>query len=226
MTQKKLNQYEAYLFDADGTLIDTTELIYQTYKQTIRRYTKRDIPRQEIVAAIGKPLLPTLVKYLGLPIGEELNRIIREHVSYQFTLAPRYLRLFPGVKTTLTALKRQQKKIALVTSRTRETVDPYFQQLGIYDYFEEFITPESTTLHKPDPAPASLALKLLQVSAKDALFIGDSRYDMQCAAGAGIPTCFVRWSDHPLLTLPFPPDYMINAMEELLESNHQADGKL
>jgi pyrophosphatase PpaX len=210
-----VKQYACYLFDADGTLIDTIELIYRCFEHSLRTYAKRPIARPEVVANVGLTLRRQFEMYLG-PLNEEQYRCVRDiHMNYQLAVYPRYLRAFPGVKEGLDELKERGKRCAVVTSRLRQTLTVYLQSTGLLDYFEILITPEDTEKHKPDPQPVLAALERLHVRAQDALFVGDASWDIECGAAAGVDTAFVLWSHSQPSALRVQPTHLLSSVMDL-----------
>ncbi|MFP4416557.1 MAG: HAD family hydrolase, partial [Chitinispirillaceae bacterium] len=208
-----------YLFDADGTLIDTTELIYRCFVNTCRAYGDLRIDRETIVSHIGLPLRKQLEIYLGALTDNVAEEIRAFHMNYQLSIYDQYLALFPGVQQGLEMLRHKGKKLAIVTSRMLETLEHYTRHLKIYDYFDAIVTPESTTLHKPAPEPAYKALELLGARSKsEALFIGDAIYDIKCGHDAGLDTAFVSWSHNDPVTFSVSPTYIVKEFSELLSA--------
>jgi pyrophosphatase PpaX len=137
-------------------------------------------------------------------------------MKYQLSIYKEHLRLFPTVREGLDLLRSRGKHCAIVTSRRRDTLDLYLKETGIYDFFEVFVTPENTAKHKPDPEPALAALSLLKAGAKgEAVFIGDSEYDIECGRSAGIDTAFVTWSHNDPAALHAKPTYCISDLTQL-----------
>jgi pyrophosphatase PpaX len=213
---KKLKEYNYYLFDMDGTLIDTIELIYQSFLHTIKLYGGARIKRQEIISQIGLPLRQQLESCLGKKTDQEFGQIYTAHNEYQKKIASRYLAVFPHVHSTLSALKARGKKMAVVTSRSRNSLEYYLKIKELMEYFTVLVTPESTAKHKPDPEPVFKALSMFKASARECLFVGDSIWDLQCAGGAGMDTAFVAWSYTPLESLPLRPTYILHSMRDLI----------
>jgi pyrophosphatase PpaX len=212
-----MRPYSAYLFDADGTLIDTTELIYQCFVHTIRRFGNREIARPDVVKHIGLTLRDQMEVYFGKLDDERFGIMADAHMEYQLSIYPRYLRAFPGIAETLAALKAAGRKLAVVTSRRSQTLIEYLRVTGLITFFDALVTPENTIKSKPDPEPARTALALLgKVSARDALFIGDSIYDMRCGVDAGTDTAFVLWSHNDPDALAVRPTYLIGRASDLL----------
>ncbi len=211
-----MKQYTAYLFDGDGTLYDTAEMIYQCFSYSCKKFGNIDVKREEVFSNIGIPLLPQLEHFLGPFSDEKAAEVITAHMEYQSKIYKDYLKLFPGVAETLKQLKKNGKKLGIVTSRKTKTLTLYLEITEIKDLFDVLITPESTRRHKPEPEPAHAALEELDCDASETLFIGDSVYDIACGAGAGTDTAFVSWSYIPISSLTVQPTYIINEMGELL----------
>jgi pyrophosphatase PpaX len=215
-----MKNYSFYLFDADGTLIDTTDLIYRCFVHTCKVFGNMDVSRSDVVKNIGLTLRKQMEVYFGPLTDEQFTIRSAEHMNYQLSIYPQYLRVFPTVVKGLDMLRKRGKRCAIVTSRRRETLELYLRKTGILEYFEAFVTPENTAKHKPDPEPALKALELLGSADKnEAVFIGDSEYDIECGRQAGIDTAFVEWSHNDPAALPSKPTYCISDLMQLCPSN-------
>lgn len=211
-----MKHYAAYLFDADGTLLDSTELIYQCFVHTCSMFAGLELTREQVFANIGLPLRKQLGIHLGELSGRKADEVRAEHMRYQLSIYEKHLRLFPGVKEGLKGLKESGRKLGVVTSRLRKTLDIYLRHTGIVDFFEVLITPESTARHKPHPEPALAGARLLGCEPSEALFVGDAGFDMECGAAAGMDTAFVAWSRIDSRTLAIEPTYRIADFRDLL----------
>ena len=211
-----MKDYEYFLFDFDGTLIDTFELIYQSYAHIIRKFLNREVSREQIFRDIGFPIRAQMQLYFGPMNDQKLMELAAEYDNYQYAHSEEYLALFPGVKEGLLSLKEHGKLLALVTSRRRESVERYIAQFGIQNCFSATVTPETTDKHKPEPEPALQAMEML--AAKDfskALFIGDTYFDMECGRRAGMDTAFVLWSATRPEDLEVKPTHLLKEFKEL-----------
>ena len=138
------------------------------------------------------------------------------HMEYQLSIYEHHLKAFPTVAEGLERLKQAGSKLAVVTSRKTQTLTLYLQKTGLYRYFDAFVTPESTDRHKPDPAPVLKALEMLGSGSATAIMVGDSNFDIECGANAGIDTAFVAWSHNPLSSLAVSPTYVIDDLRALV----------
>ncbi|MBN2653022.1 MAG: HAD-IA family hydrolase [Spirochaetales bacterium] len=210
-------EWDCYLFDADGTLVDTRDLIFECFKFSLRdRKLINPLTRANLDHMIGIPYRTQLEYYLGRLTDLQYAEIRDEHIVHQDQLAYDYISLCPGVKETLEFLKQKGKKLGIVTSRSRVSLFPFFKHLGIYEYFDLYVTPHETDKHKPEPEPVLKALELFGVDQKDAVFVGDAVFDIESGARAGVKTVFVNWSPVDLSLGAFMPDFRIDDMRELI----------
>lgn len=211
-----MKQYKAYLFDGDGTLYNTAEMIYQCFKKIGEDFRDTHIEREPVFKTIGMPFRPQLELLIGKVTDNEFDEIVTSHIAFAKTIYKDYVKLFPKIKETLEELNRRGAKLAVVTSRKIESVTLYLEHTGILHLFDELITPESTAMHKPHPAPAIEAMRRLDAKPEETLFIGDATFDIDCGNSAGCDTCYVNWSlagHHPD---DVGADYYVDGIEEIL----------
>lgn len=211
-----MNNYKTYLFDLDGTLLDTNELIYQSFVNTCRIYTGLELTRDEVNRHIGIPLQNQLSLYLGFKTDEEMDEIVKKHQEFQETIYKETLKAFPGVVQGLKDLSKKDVKIGIVSSRTRPSLDRYLKHIGIYDYFTVISTPENTINHKPHPEPVLWALSQFDSNKKETLFIGDATFDIESGSSAGVDTAFVSWSYNHIDNMKVKPTYILNSFDQLI----------
>lgn len=211
-----MKTYKTYLFDADGTLLDTTELIYQSFLNTFRIYGGFDVSREAIYSDIGIPLLPQMKKHLGERSPEEYDEILEVHRDYQKSIYHETLRLYDGVKEGLEELKRRKVSMGIVTSRNRDSLDRYLKHTDIYRYFEVIATPENTENHKPHPEPVLWAMKELAARREETLFTGDAVFDIISGRDAGVDTALVTWGHNKPENIDAEPTWLLNDFKDLL----------
>lgn len=200
----------------DGTLVDTSELIYQCFVHTVKKYHGPHISRQAVVSHIGIPLKQQLELFLGEMTDAEFVEVYSTYNEYQLEIIPDYLTVFPSVHTTLAELKKRGKKLAVVTSRKRRSLEHFLKTKDLSKYFDVLVTPESTTRHKPHPEPVLKALALLNADPETCLFIGDSVWDVESGKAAGVDTALVTWSQNDIAGLSPQPAFRLNSMQELI----------
>ena len=209
-----MKDYKTYLFDADGTLVDTADLVCHCFQYVAQKHCSLSLSRKDILSGYGLPLKGQLITHLGDDL--DIDTVLDDFIEYQLQILEENIQLFSGVKTSLETLHNQGKKLALVTSRKRYSTGRILEYTELAQYFDTIINPEDTTLHKPDAAPALLALSRLDADKSTAVFVGDSQYDILSGDAAGIDTVFVNWSHADPETLPVQPTWRIDSMLELI----------
>ncbi len=215
MNPVPVKEYDFYLFDADGTLFDTIDLIIRCFQYTARVYRLPVPDREAIISHVGMTLRKQMEHYFGELNDELFSRYRDTHMAYQLEIYREHLQLCPGVAEALACLQTRGKSCAVVTSRMLPTLSIYLKETGIFDYFSVLITPECTNRHKPDPQPAHEAIARLQGTPDRTLLVGDSSYDIECGSAAGVATAFVTWSYNPIASLREAPTCYISDMREL-----------
>lgn len=212
-TSASMKDYDTYLFDADGTLFDTVDLICTCFQYIAGKYAGKTLARQTIIEGIGLPLFDQIAHHLG-DAGDH-GVIADDYRDFQMSILDTSITLFPDVPETLQALKEAGKQLGIVTSRKRPSLETILEVTGTAGYFDILITPEDTSRHKPHAEPVLKAMALLGAEKDATVFTGDALYDICSGAGAGIDTVFVSWSHSPVASLPTPPTWTIDSMREL-----------
>lgn len=208
-----MKQYTAFLFDFDGTLLDSNHHVIHCFQQAFREVRGIELPEKTITATFGIPLAQALVD-LDPEHADELLRVYRKHSD---AIGLSLLKEIDGARDTLQALHDAGCINAIVTSKKEENARTQMAHIGISDLIDILVGPEKTTAHKPDPAPVLYTLDALGVSADDCLMIGDSPNDILCGKNAHVDTAGVRFTAVDLDSLlATQPTYMISHLSELL----------
>jgi len=206
-------RYPTVLFDLDGTLIDSGAIILASFKHATSTVLGRVVPDEELAALVGGTSLHEQMRRLDATRVEELVQAYREHNE------PLHdeLEAFEGVEHVLRTLKRQGRRLGIVTAKRRRTVELAFAVLPLERYFDTVVTSDMTARHKPDPAPVLAALELLEADPAEAAFVGDSPFDVGAGKAAGVYTVAVAWGNiHPVDALA-EADELVQTPEQLLD---------
>ena len=204
---------KALLFDLDGTLIDTNELILKSFKYALNEKLNAEVSDEVIKTFFGEPLTKTLCRY-----SENVEEVVSIYREYNKLHHDKLCKEFSGVKEALKLFKEKGLAVAVVTSKVKPMALRGLDLTGLGDYIDVIITPEDTENHKPKGEPAEKACELLGIATKEAIMIGDSFYDILCGKDAGCYTAAVSYTSLPLDMLKkHDPDYVIDNILELLE---------
>ena len=210
-----LSRIDAVLFDFDGTLLDSNELIADSWRYTAITLTGRDISDEEIRSTLGEMLIDSIRRLLPEIDAEYALEYYRD---YQREIFLERIKLFDGTEEVLRLLKATGYKTALVTSRLKGSTERGLVHFGIKDLFDAVLTASDTDKFKPDPAPVLMILDMIGRKPEDALFVGDTASDVEAGRAAGVLTALVSWS----LALPpekipegLEPDFIINKLSDI-----------
>jgi pyrophosphatase PpaX len=182
----------ALLFDLDGTLVDSIELILGSARHAFIGFAGHVPTDDEWRAGIGRPLQAVLREYAS---GDEMEaeRLLGRYREYQLEHHDRLLTAYDGVVDTLRALSAQGHPMAIVTSKSDWLAQRALEFVGISDLFGALVGCDTCVNHKPHPEPVERALALLGEETSNALFVGDSPHDIQSGLAAGVYTVGATW---------------------------------
>ena len=200
------------LFDLDGTVINTNELIFQSFEYALENVLHTTISRDILRTTFGKPLAQIMEEMGGSQAQELRKAFVDYSIAHETDIY-----LFPHVEDALKELKARNIGTAVVTSRLYRSALRDLHQFELEKYFDVFITPEATEKHKPNPEPALKTLEILGIKPQEAIMVGDSGLDLLCGKQAGCKTAAVRYSLFPEEELAqHQPDYMLDSLLDLL----------
>ena len=182
---------DTVLFDFDGTIMDTNEVIIQSWQETFRTLKGREEDRDVLLKTFGEPLEYTMRNFfpdVPLEKGLEIYR------GYQRDNCLSDIHLFPGVRELLDELTQRQIKMGLVTSRLRHTTQQALDKFDMNRYFGYVVTADDVTRHKPDPQSINIILEKIGSRPEQSIMVGDTIFDILCARNAGCTSVLVSWS--------------------------------
>lgn len=190
---------QAVLFDLDGTLLDTHDLLLATFRYTARTVLREAIPDERLMAKVGQPLNTQMWDFTDDPaVHEELCRVYRE---YNAEVHDDMIRLFDGTVPMLERLKEAGLPLAVVTSKRHEVAMRGLDLFGLTGYFDFLIGSDDWPEHKPHPGPVAHGCERLGLAPQTCLYVGDSPFDMQSGSGAGCATAAALWGMFPQIVL-------------------------
>jgi len=210
-----LSGIRAVLYDFDGTLADSTELIMRCYRHTMRTHLGQAPPDEAWLAGFGTPLETQIARFARSP--EERQAMLASYRAYQDEHHDTLLQPFPGAAETVAELARRGLRLAIVTSKLRRGTLRGMDLCGITDHFPVIVTPEDVANPKPHPDPVHVALERLGVAPHEALFVGDSPHDLVAGREAGTRTAAALWGPFPReALLAERPDALLARQEDVL----------
>lgn len=183
--------YQTYLFDMDGTLLDTLDDLTAAVNHTLAQYGYPQRTREEVRQGLGSGAVRLMAAML--PQGEdtpEFAAIMRDYKAWYQAHTCVETRPYPGIPELLDALHRQGCKAAIVSNKPHGAVCELAARFfpGIPTFGESPETPR-----KPAPDMVRHALTALNADPSAAVYVGDSEVDVQTARNAGLPMIGVAW---------------------------------
>ena len=206
-------RFRVVLFDLDGTVIDSAGIILASMRHATREVLGREIPDGALMAAVGGPGLEAQMLELG---GEgRVEELVRVYRAHNEPLHDR-IELFPGIDDLLLRLKDEGRQLGLVSAKRRATVELAFAATAIGHLFDVVVGGDEGANQKPAPDLLLIALERLGASAAQAVYVGDSPFDMTAARAGGLFAIGVTWGRVHDRTLLAHADLIVDSPAELL----------
>ena len=181
----------AVLFDLDGTLIDSIQLIILAAQHAFASRAGPAPSDAEFIAGIGRPLVAQFGPF-ALD-DDDMQLLTTRYREYQLMHHDRLTTLYEGVMDAVLELHGRGHPMGIVTSKMDGIARRSIAHVGLEPYMSVVVACDHTTRHKPDPEPVHLALARLGVAPSRAVFIGDSPYDIQAGNAAGVTSIAATW---------------------------------
>ena len=189
---------DCILFDLDGTLLDTHDLILDSMRYATREVLGCTVPDDELMAKVGTPLHSQMVEIStahGMPErADELTSVYR---AYNEAIHDEWVRTFDGIHELLTTLQATGIRMGVVTSKRHELALQGLRVCGIDGFFELMVGPDDWPDAKPHPGGIIRAMELLGVAPEQTWYVGDSPFDIQAGNSAGCFTVAALWGMFP-----------------------------
>ncbi|MBS4178411.1 pyrophosphatase PpaX [Lederbergia citrea] len=202
------------LFDLDGTLIDTNDLIVSSYLHTLGQYYPGKYGKEDVLPFMG----PTLHEVFTGIDPEKVEEMIAIYRKYNVEHHDLLVKEFDGVFETIRTLHENGYKMAIVSTKVRNVVLKGLVLTNLDQFFDVVISLDEVERAKPDPEPLEKALAALGSTPEEAMMIGDNHHDILGGKNAGTATCGVAWSLKGREYLEeYQPDYILENMADLLD---------
>jgi len=210
---RRLGTVEVVLFDLDGTLIDTIELILASMRHATETVLGEALPDSVLMHNVGVPLRVQMREF-DSGRAEELLTCYREHNEI---VHDDLVGEYPGIEAGLQSLVRDGYRLAIVTSKSKPVAMRGLEIFALEDYFETVVAYEDTEIHKPEPEPLLEAARRMGVAIERCAYVGDSPHDMNAAIAAGAVPIAALWGPFAERVLEPGPAAALGELGELAE---------
>jgi len=209
----KAPPFAALVFDVDGTLVDTIDLIVESFNHAFEKLTGKRRGREEIISLFG-PTEENLLRRLFPERSDEAIALFHSHYRSRHR---ELVRVFPGIADLLAWLRKRDIPLGALTNKGRRSTAVTLEETGLLPFFRTVVTGDDAPAPKPDPRGLLLVLEHLGADPGESAFIGDAPVDLECARRAGTKGYLVAWGKvYPEKALArLGPDRLFRSPEEL-----------
>ncbi len=183
-----MRNFDGIIFDVDGTLTSTNDLIFKSFRYISNKYLNKSITNEEIMKLFGPPENVIIKEWTG----DNYDTARKDYYDY-YARNHHLANLFPGIKEILTYIKSKNILLAIFTGKGREAATITLQKLEVYDYFDLIITGDDVKEHKPSAEGINNFIKKFNLDKARVLMIGDASPDFKAARSAGVKIASVLW---------------------------------
>ena len=181
----------AVLFDLDGTLIDSIDLILESMRYAFAKCRATAPTDAEWLTGVGTPLRTMFQQYAS--DCDAIDELIAAYREHQLANHDDLVRCYDQVEETISGLTRDGHPMAVVTSKTESLARRGLELVGILGHFQTIVGCDTCERHKPHPEPVLTALDRLGYEPHEAVFVGDSVHDVEAGNAAGVTTIAALW---------------------------------
>ena len=211
-----MSRIRLVILDFDGTLGDTTALIVRTTQAAIRELGLPERSDEECASMIGLRLVEIPpVLFPGHNIDCDLYAATYRRLFHEFD-TDGAVRLYPNVLETLDALHEKGIILTIASSRSRNTLIKYVENLGLNDSIRYVLGADDVTEGKPHPEAIFKTIEKFGIPAEQTVMIGDTIFDIEMGLNAGTKTCGVTYGNGSRASLS-KADWLIDDFSELLK---------
>lgn len=200
------------IFDLDGTLTQTNELIFATFNHVAEHYVKKVFTPSEITAMFGPPEEVAIERLVG---SERTAAAMAEFYDFYERQHPRMADLYGGIRELLHDLKARGLLLAVFTGKGRRTAMITLEKIGIAHLFDIVVTGSDVVNYKPSAEGIRKVMGAFGLASDEVLMVGDSVSDVKAAHEAGVPVAAVLWDSYGRdRVLEMDVDYRFHSVEE------------
>lgn len=201
------------IFDMDGTLTRTNELIFESFNYVAEKYAGKTLAPKEIIALFGPPEEGGLSRVVG---EDAVDDALDDLCGYYQRNHSRLASLHPGIEDMLRFLKSRGVKLAIFTGKGKRTASITLEELKIAPYFDLVISGSDVVNHKPHHEGITKVIERLSLQADDVLMVGDTVGDVKASRGAGVRVAAVLWDSYDRdRVLAAGADYVFHDVNEM-----------
>ena len=207
-----MNKFSCIIFDIDGTLTQTNDLIFDTFNHVTGKYLQKTYTPAEIIGMFGPPEEIAIERLVG---AGKIDAAMDDFIQFYEHQFPIRAEAYNGIKDVVELLHRRGLKLAIFTGKGRRTTLITLDIIGIGKYFDIVVTGTDVVNHKPSSEGIRKIMQHFNVPPAEVLMVGDGVSDIKAAHEAGASAAAVVWDSYGKDTiLTMNAEYVFHSVEE------------
>jgi phosphoglycolate phosphatase-like HAD superfamily hydrolase len=214
-----LRNFDGFIFDVDGTLTSTNELIFSSFNHVTQKYLNKKVTSDEIIAMFGPTEDVILKEWMKNDYHEARKDYFDFYSSQHHLLAD----IYPGMYDVLKFIKSKNIPLSIYTGKGKDSAEITLKEIGVYHFFDLVVTGDDVKEFKPSSEGVDMFIETFNLDRNKVLMIGDAPADIIAAHSSGIKAASVLWDSYAKdKVLLMNSDYYFETVEEFkrfLENN-------
>lgn len=208
------HKFDGYIFDIDGTITATNELIFETFRHVSKKYLNKSVTDQEIISLFG----PTEDYILKDWMKDKYEEARVEYFDFYKANHLKMASAYDGIVDLLKEIKINNKLLSIYTGKGRDSSLITLEKVNAIKYFDMIVSGDDVEKHKPSPEGILVFLERFNLDKEKVLMIGDAPADIKAARDAGVKVASVLWDSYAKdEVLKMESDFYFETVDELSE---------
>ena len=206
-----MKKLKGVIFDIDGTLTSTNELIIAAFNHITNRHLNKTLIPEEVFSLFG----PTEEQIIEKWFPENSDEVIKDYFNF-YSENHSMANMYPGMIHILNDLKEKEILLSIFTGKGKRSAMITLEKLGVIKYFDFIVTGDNVINHKPSGEGIISFLKKFSLKKNEVLMVGDSPADVKASHTTGIKVASVLWDSYAKeKVLELKSDYVFHTVEDL-----------
>lgn len=184
--------FDGIIFDVDGTLAETHELIFASFNHVAEKYLNKRLTNEEIVSLFG----PTEDVILKEWMKEDYESARKDYFDFYESKHSEMAEIFPGLMEVVKFIKEKSIPLGIFTGKGRDSATITLKSIGLYDQFDMILSGDDVDEHKPSPEGINKFLEMYKLNPERVLMVGDAIHDVMASERAGVKCALVLWDEY------------------------------
>ena len=185
------SRYKGIIFDVDGTLTFTNQLIFDSFNHITKKYLDKSFSDEEVIALFG-PTEDVILKEICNDEYESARKDYYKYYKDNHSIA----QLYDGIKSLIVEIKNADVLLSIFTGKGRTSALITLDEFELTNYFDLIVSGDDVENHKPSPEGINKFLQMYDLNPKDVLMIGDAPSDIIAANESGVEIASVVWDSY------------------------------